>query len=168
METLLKDEKRGINKVFLAALVIGAVLIGGAVYLLSLKPSIEDQKKQMLEGAYLPGSPEFEKLTKDIVFTTDADNTIESPTGLGTIMMRVPATIHNRTDKTITLLEVKLGVVDQQNKMIKEKQAIVIPGLQVERLPPGEKIRIEQTLDGFSSEDDRALVKWLVTAIKTK
>lgn len=168
METLVKEEKKGINKIFIVGLVIGAILIGGAVYLLSLKPSIEEQKAQMLEGAYKPGSPEFEKLTKDIIFTTDSENTIESPTGLGTIMMRVPATIYNKSDKTITLLEVKLGVVDQENKMIKEKNAIVVPGLQVEKLPPGQKIKIEQTLDGFSPEDDRALPRWLVTAIKVE
>jgi hypothetical protein len=168
METLIKKEKKGINKVFIGGLIIGILLVAGAVYLLSLKPSMEVQKQQMLEGAYLPGSPEFEKLSKDIIFTTDAENTIESPTGLGTIMMRVPATILNKTDKTITLLEVKLGVVDRQNKMIKEKKAIVIPGLQANKLPPNEEIKIEQTLDGFSSEDDRALVKWLVTAVKTE
>ena len=168
MDTLIKDEKKGINKIFIVGLFVGAILIGGAIYFLSLKPSIEEQKAKMLEGAYKPGSPEFEKLTKNIIFTRDADNTIESPTGLGTIMMKVPATVFNKSNKTITLLEVKLDVLDPENKVIKEKKAIVIPGLQVEKLPPGEKIKIEQTIDGFSPDDDRALPRFLVTAIKTE
>ncbi|MEZ5425904.1 MAG: hypothetical protein R2747_06555 [Pyrinomonadaceae bacterium] len=168
METLYPKEKRGINKVMVFALLAATVLIGLLIWLLSLQPSIEEQKEQILAGALREGTPEFEKLTKEIIITTDAEGTTESPTGLGTIMMSIPASIRNKSDKTISLLQVNLGVVDQQNKMIKSKDVIVVPGLQAEKLPPNDTIKIVQTLDGFDPKADRAMVRWRVTAIKTE
>ncbi len=170
METFLqeKQEKKGINKAMLGALFVAFLVIAGGIYLLSFQPTLDEQKQQILNGAIVPGSPEFETLSKQIIITTDADNTTESYTGLGKIMMNVPATIRNKSDKTITLLQVKLGVVDQQNQMIKEKEVIVVPGLQVNILPPNDSIKIQQTLDGFDPKADRAMVRWLVTAIKTE
>ncbi len=170
METFLqeKTEKKGINKVMLGAIVVAFLLIAGAVYLLSFQQSIEEHKLAVLEGALMPGSPEFEELSKLIIITTDADNTSESYTGLGTIMMNVPATIRNKSDKTITLLQVNLSVVDQQNQTVKEKDVVVVPGLQASVLPPEDSIKIQQTLDGFPPKADRAMVRWRVTAIKTQ
>ena len=150
------------------AALFALVLIAGAVYLLSFQPTLEEQKQKILEGALMQGSPGFEELSKQIIFATDSENTTESYTGLGTIMMNVPATIRNKSDKKITLLEVRLGVVDQQNKVVKEKNVIVVPGLQVQVLPPNDSIKIQQTLDGFDPKADRAMVRWTVTAIKTE
>ncbi len=170
METFLqeKTEKKGINKVMLGAIVVAFLLIAGAVYLLSFQPTIDEHKQMVLEGALMPGSPEFEQLSKQIIITTDAENTIESFTGLGTIMMNIPATIRNKSDKTITLLQVNLSVVDRKNQMVKEKEVIVVPSYQANVLPPEDSIKIQQTLDGFPPKADRAMVRWRVTAIKTQ
>ncbi|MCW5958716.1 MAG: hypothetical protein KIS76_01060 [Pyrinomonadaceae bacterium] len=170
METLanVNQKKKGINKIMLGAVAVGFLIIAGAVYLLSFQPTLEEQKAKMLEGALTPGNPDFEKLTKDILFTTDAENTTESPTGLGRIMMTVPATIANKSDKTITLLQVKVVVVNVNNEVVKEKDAIVVPGLQAKILPPNDEIKIVQTIDGFDPKADRAMVRWTVTAIKTE
>ena len=168
MDTFLPKEKKGVNKIFLIAIVFAALLVGGAIYLLTLQPTAEEQKQQLLEGALLPGSPEFEEISKKIIFTTDSDNTIEGTTGLGSIMMSVPATILNKSDKTITLLEVKLDVVDTKNKPLREKVFFAVPSEKAQKLPPNESVRIVQTLDGFNKDDDRALPRWLVTAIKVE
>lgn len=170
METFLqeKTEKKGINKVMLGALVVAALIIAGGIWLLSFQPTIDEQKQQILEGAMVEGSPDFAELSKQIIITTDVDNTSESYTGLGTIMMNVPATIRNKSTKTITLLQVNLSVVDQQNKTVKEKDVVVVPGLQASILPPEDSIKIQQTLDGFPPKADRAMVRWRVTAIKTQ
>ncbi len=170
METLLKvnEKKKGLGKVMLGAFIVASVLIAGAIYLMSFQPSMDDQKAKMMDGALLPGNPEFEKLSNDIIFTRDSANTSESYTGLGTIMMNIPAEIANKSDKKITLLEVNLSVVDQQNKVVKEKNVVVIPGLQVDVLPPNETVKIVQTLDGFPPRSDRAMIKFRVTAIKTE
>ena len=58
-------EKRGINKVFIVGTIVGALLIGAAIWLLTLQPSMEDQVASILEGSFREGSPEFEQITKD-------------------------------------------------------------------------------------------------------
>ena len=162
-----KEEKRGVNKIFLVGLLIGAVLIAGAVWLLTLQPSMEEQRAKMLEGYFLEGTPEFEQITKDIVISTDFDRTTESPTGLGTIQMKIGGKIRNRGTKTITGLEVNVGVVDRFNKVLREKKVIFVPNQQP-RLEPQEIIPVTVTLDGFSKDDERANIRWKVTAIKTE
>ena len=168
MENLYVKEKRGLSKTMLVALLAAAVIVAAGIWVLSLQPSIEEQKAQYVEGALKLGSPEFESISKDIIIATDSDNTSESYTGLGTIMMNIPATVFNKSDKTITLLQVKIGVVDRQNKMIKEKDVIVVPGPQAATLPPNGRIKIAQTLDGFDPKADRAMPRWLVTAVKVE
>lgn len=170
METLLKvnEKKNGLGKVMIGAFVVAIAIIAASVYLLSFQPTLEQQRETFLEGAVKPGSPEFEKLTHDIIFTRDSANTSESYTGLGRLMMSIPAEIANKSDKKITLLEIKLSVVDQQNQVVKEKHVIVIPGLQADVLPPNGTVKIVQTLDGFEPKADRAMIKFLVTAIKAE
>ncbi len=168
MDTLLqneKKEKRGINKIFLVAIGIAVLLIAGIGGLLTLLPTAEQQKQKEIEGAFLEGSPEFEKYTNNIVINTDMNNTIESPTGLGTIAMAIHGDIRNRGEKAINGLEVKVGVIDKFNKVIKEKKLMVVPN-QIERLNPQETIHVVVPMDGFSKNDDRANVRWKVTAIR--
>ena len=86
MDDIFKPEerKRGINPVLIIGLLAGLAIVAGAIYLLSMQPSSEDQTARLLEGSYREGSPEFAAITKDILISTD-ENTVESPTGLGTI-----------------------------------------------------------------------------------
>jgi len=169
METFLqkKEEKRGINKIFIVGLLIGAVVIAGAVWLLTFQPTTEEQRAKSLEGFLLEGTPEFAQVTKDIVVSTDFDRTTESPTGLGTIQMRIGGRIRNKGEKTLTGLEVNVGVVDRANKVLREKKVIFVPNQQPS-LAPEEIISVTVSLDGFPPEAERANVRWKVTAIKTQ
>jgi len=168
MEDLFKPEekKRGINAVFVGGIVVGLALIGIAIYLLSFKPSMEDQTAKILEGSFREGSPEFAAITKDILISTD-DNTVESPTGMGTISMYIKGNIFNKGTRTINTLEVSVGVITQKNEMLREKKIVVVP-VQQALLEPGQTIPITLTLDGFSRKDDRANIRWKVTAIKAQ
>jgi len=168
MEDLFKPEekKRGINAVFVGGIVVGLALIGIAIYLLSFKPSMEDQTAKILEGSFREGSPEFAAITKDILISTD-DNTVESPTGMGTISMYIKGNIFNKGTRTINTLEVSVGVITQKNEMLREKKIVVVP-VQQALLEPGQTIPITLTLDGFSRKDDRANIRWKVTAIKAE
>ena len=167
MDTILaKEDKRGINKIFLVGIVIGLLLIGGIVYLLSLQPSMEEQTSAILAGAIREGSPGFDDLSKDIVIATD-ERTVESPTGLGTISMFINGKIRNKGDKTIDILEVRVAVITQFNQVLKERKILVVP-VQQATLGPGETIPITLTMDGFSKSDDRANIRWKVTAIHAK
>ena len=156
--------KRGINKIFILAALIAIVLIGGAIWLLSMRPSIEEQTNRILQGAFREGSPQFEELNKDIIISTD-DKTVESPTGMGTISMYINGKVRNKGARTINVLEVSVSVVTQFNEVLRERRILVVP-VQQSSLGPGEIIPITLTVDGFSKNDDRANIRWKVTAIK--
>jgi len=169
MDTILNksEAKKGINKGLLIGVIISVVFIGGVLLYLSTKPSEQEQIDQILKGSYHEGSPEFAELTKNIIISTDTDKTIESPTGLGTISMWIAGNIHNKGDKVINGLEVSVWVVTQFKDKLKEKRVLVIPRQQPV-LNPGETIPITLTLDGFSKDDDRADIRWKVTAIRVQ
>ena len=158
------NEKKGVNKVFIAAVVVAAVLIGTIVWVLSWKPSMEEQISRVLEGSYKPGSPEFEELNKDIIISTD-DRTVQSPTGLGTISMYINGKIRNLGTRTFDIIEVNVAVVTQFNDVVKEKRVLVVP-VQQPVMGPGETIPITLALEGFQPDDDRANIRWRVTAIR--
>jgi hypothetical protein len=160
-----KGEKRGINKVFLVAALIAIVLLAGVAWLFTLQPTAEEQKQQAMTGSHFEGSPEFEAYTNNIIINTDMNRTMESPTGLGTIAMSIHADVRNRGNKTINGLELRVGMVDRFNKVLKERKVMVIPN-QAEKLNPQETIHVSVPMDGFKKDDDRANVRWKVTAIR--
>ncbi len=167
MEDLFKPaEKKGVNKVFIAAALIGAVVIGAAIWVMSLKPSIEEQTAKILEGSFREGSPEFDELTKDIIISTDK-NTIQSPMITGTISMFINGKIRNKGTRTMNALEINVAVVTQFNQVLKEKRILVVP-TQVPRLEPDQTIPVTLSLDGFAKDDDRANIRWKVTAIRVE
>ena len=167
MDDLFKpEEKKGVNKVFIAAALIGAVVIGAAIWVMSFKPSMEEQTAKILEGSLREGSPEFADLTKDIVISTDP-NTVESPMATGTISMFINGKIRNKGTRTMNALEINVAVVTQFNKVLKEKRILVVP-TQVPRLEPDQTIPVTLSLDGFAKDDDRANIRWKVTAIRVE
>ena len=165
MESLLpKEEKRGINKTFVVAILIAVVVIAGLILLLSRRPPVDDQMAQLVASAYHEGTPEFAELSKDIIISTD-DRTVQSPTGLGTISMYIYGKIRNKGDKTIDILEINAAVITQFNQVLKEKKILVVP-VQQATLDPGQTIPVTLALEGFSKDDDRANIRWKVTAIR--
>jgi|SRR5436190_14964906 len=167
MEDLFKpEEKKGINKVFIVALLIGIAVIGAVIGVLSLKPSSEEQTAKILEGSFREGSPEFDEMTKDIIISTD-QNTIQSPMITGTISMFINGKIRNKGTRTFNALEINVAVVTQFNKVLKERRILVVP-TQVPRLEPDQTIPVTLSLDGFSKDDDRANIRWKVTAIRVE
>ncbi len=168
MDTLLQTgepEKEGVNKILLVGILVGTLLVAGAIGILSLQPSSDEKTQQLFAGAFLEGSPEFEKYTKDIVIQSDMDNIMQSPTALGTIMMTINGRIRNKGQQTISGLEVKVAVVDMAGSVVREKRLMVVPK-QREKLSPGETIPVVGTIEGFRKDDDRANIRWKVTAIK--
>lgn len=159
-------EKKGVNVVFIAGVAIALAVVAGAIWMLSSKPSIEQQTAKILEGTFREGSPEFTALTKDILISTD-EETVESPMGLGTISMFIKGRIYNKGAKKITTLEVNVGVVTEKNEVLREKKIVVVP-IQQPILNAGDTIPITLTLDGFDRKDDRANIRWKVSAIRAE
>lgn len=168
MESFLgeKEERKGINKGFVIGIAVGVIGIGLAIWLMSFRPSVDDQKAKILETLYRDGSPEFAAVTKDIVIATD-DRTVESPNGFGAISMFIVGKIRNKGSKPINSLEINVAVVDQSDAVVKEKRVLVVPG-QMERINPGEIVPVTLSLDGFSKKDDRANIRWKVTGLRTE
>lgn len=168
MDSLLKHgEKKPMNlKALIAGGAIGAVLLAAGIYFLTLQPSMEDQRTAVLEGSYTEGSPEFDRITKDIIISRDVDNTIVSPNAFGGISMFISGTIRNKGTETINGLEINVAVVDQFNEVVKDKRVLVIP-TQQPALGPDSTIPVTLTIDGMKRTDDRANIRWKVTAIRT-
>ena len=168
METFLqekKEDKSRLSGVLIGAILVAAAIIAGGLWLLTFQPNREEQQQQQLVGAFMEGSPEFDGYTKQLVITTDFDRTTESPLGLGTIQMSIHGTIRNKGAKTINGLEVTVSVVDIQNKIVKEKKTMVVPN-QSPTIQPNETISVFVPMDGFTKEDDRANIRWKVSAIR--
>ena len=158
--------KKGINPVLIVGALVGIVAIGLAIWLLSFKPSMEDQTAKILQGSFKEGSPEYTELNKDIVISTD-DNTVESPMGTGKISMFIHGKIRNKGTRTVNILEVSVSVVTQFNQPLRERKILVVP-VQRSTIGPGEIIPITLTFDGFTKDDDRANIHWKVTAIRAE
>ncbi|MGI9054200.1 MAG: hypothetical protein ACR2F2_00210 [Pyrinomonadaceae bacterium] len=169
METLEQHNapKKKISKIFIVAFIIAAVTIGGAIWVISLKPSMQEQVRQNIEGAIREGSPEFAALTKKVVIQTDEDRTMESPIGLGTIVMSIGGQIKNLTGKTLTGLEINVSVIDTFGNSIKDKTLVVVPNQYV-KLNPNEVADVTVRIDSFDPKADRANIRWKVTAIKAE
>jgi hypothetical protein len=147
--------------------ILGALLIGGIAVGISYLPSAEQKKEVILEGALREGNPEFDAYTKEIIITTDTNRLQESRTGLGDIVMRIGGRIRNKGDKTVTGLEISVGMVDTKNEIIREKKYLIIPN-KYKELGAHETIDVDANVAGFSDDDDRANARWKVTAIKLK
>lgn len=167
MESLTRKPQTGNNKILLGAMLVAALLVIGAVTFLALRPSKQEAELQLLEGAVREGSPEFAALTKKIVIQTDEKNTQESPTGLGTIVMMIRGNIRNYTGKTLSGLEVQVTVVDQLGKPVKDRVLTVVP-MQQSTLENNQGMTVQANIEGFNKDDDRAMIRWKVTAIKTQ
>lgn len=157
----------GNSKKFIGTVLAALLLVITTSGFYSTCTSRQALQQQQLEGAVREGTPEFETLTKRIVIQTDENNTMQSPTGMGTITMFIRGKIRNFTGKTLNGLEIKVTVVDQLEKPVKDKTLIVVPSQQP-TLETNQMMPVNVMIEGFSKDDDRAMIRWKVTAIKTQ
>ncbi len=156
------------NKSFLIAILIAVVLVGGGVFVIwKIQPSMQEQQEMILSGAFREGSPEFAAITKKIIAENDEEHTWSSPVGTGGIMMQIAGKLRNLSDKTLVGLEINVAVLDLNSKVIKDKTLTVVPNQQ-KKLAPKQEMDVAVRIDGFAPDDDRARIRWKVTAIKTE
>ncbi len=166
MDTLLQqNEKRSRNyKGLIAGALVGLVIIAAGVWLMSLRPSMKDQRAAVLEGSYTEGSPEYEALNRDIIISTHRD-TVESPNAFGSISMFIKGNVYNKGTRAINGLEINVAVVDEFNQVVKEKRVLAVP-VQQPVLEADSSMPVTLSIDGFKRGDDRANIRWKVTAIR--
>lgn len=160
-----QKEKKGTNVIFFIGIVIALLAVLGIAFTVYILPSPEEEKAAILEDAYREGSPEFENYTKEIIITTDPKRLKVAYTGLGDIIMQIGGRIRNKGKKTVTGLEVSVGMINTKNELIKDRKVLIIPK-KYPQLKPDETIDVLVEVPGFSEDDDRANARWKVTAIK--
>lgn len=167
METLLEQKRENSRnyKAFILGGAAGIVLLGILIGILALRPSTQEQEAAVLAGSVLEGTPEFEQLTRDIIISTSPD-TVQSPNAFGSISMFIKGRVRNKGQRVINGLEINVAVVDSFNQVIKEERVLAVPK-QHPVLNPGEMIDVTLAIDGFKKDDDRANIRWRVTAIRT-
>ena len=161
-QTITEEKSR--RTIVIVVAVIAAVLIGGFFYFL-LRTTMAPSAPPALEGAIRLGSPEWQKYSRLIAL--DEPEADEAKRALGDIVMTLHTTVRNFTGRTITGLEIRAAVLDHQDKPVKEKTLVVIPGRQPE-LDPNKTMRVSIVLEGFTDTDDRAKIKMEVTGFKLK
>lgn len=166
MDTLLgQNEKRPLlSKGLIVGIVIGLLAIAAFIGVLLLMSSMDNEKAAVLEDAIREGSPEFEQLRNDLVFS-DKDS-IESPNAFGTISMYIVGEVKNKGNRVFDGLEVNVAVIDQQNQVVKDKNVLVVPNKELTDFGPGEIIPLRSLIEGFDKKADRANIRWKVTAIR--
>lgn len=153
-----------LSKLFLGIMLVGLLLVGGLIAYFLMQPAPQAQEVR-LENAVREGSPEFEAAIKRIVVEPDLNYTTEATSPIGGLQMTLAGLVRNFSGKTVNGLEVVGSVVDQKGGVVKEKKAIVIPGLS-DRVENNKVTPIRMVIDGFDRKDDRANIKWRITAVR--
>jgi len=168
MDNFLRESetKQGSRKGIIVAILVALLVVAGIIAGIAFMPSSGEMKADAMEGAHLEGSKEFEEYTKEIIITTDPDRLLQSMTGMGKIIMNIGGRIRNKGDKTLSALQVRVSVIDTKSAVIKEKKFTIIPSYNKSTLGSNESIDVSVNIGGFTKEDDRANVRWKVTAMK--
>lgn len=156
------DDSR--RKVIIGAAVVAALFIAIIFYFL-MRAGSGGNVEPALEGAFRPGSPEFDQnISKIYLDPPEAD---EAKRALGDIVMNLQTTVRNFTGRTVNGLEVRAAVVDGQGQPVKQRTVVVIPTRQTELQPNGTLLVVVR-LDGMKDTDHRANIKMEVTGFKFK
>ena len=139
------------------------LMTAGALHLTLTKPYARTAARPQLEGALRPGMPEFERLREKII--VEQLTAAEAPGLPSDYAVEMNATVRNTTDRTLSGLEMRGRIVDEQMSIVREHSVVVIPSRQ-SVLEPGEMIRVRILLDDVRPEAARAGVLMEVTAIR--
>jgi hypothetical protein len=163
-ENRVEDTTESRRSIIIVVAVVSAIAIAVLFYLL-MRATGGGTSEPRLEGAIRPGSPEFEQYRQRIVL--DEPEAEEAKRALGDIVMSLHTTVRNFTARTLNGLEITASVLDHQDKPVKSRTVVVIPGKQAE-LDPNKTMFIQVMLEGMSDSDDRAKIKMEVSGFKFK
>jgi hypothetical protein len=139
------------------------LMTAGALHLTLSKSYARIVARPQLVGAQRPGMPEFERLREKI--TVEQLTAAEAPRPPNDYAVEMNATVRNTTGRTLTGLEMRGRIVDEQMSVVRERSVLVIPSRQT-ALEPGEAIRVRILLDDVRPDDSRSGVLMEVTAIR--
>lgn len=164
-ERQLPDEDSSRRKVIIIVALVAAIVIAVFFYVL-MRASSSVRVEQTLAGAIRVGSPEFEQNKSKIV--VDDPQATEYKQALGGIVMDLYTNVRNFTGRTLTGLEVKGMVVNQQGQPINQKTVVVIPTTRQPELENNRTMLVQIRLEGMTDQDARANIKMEVTGFILK
>jgi len=160
----LPDEDSSRRKVIIIVALVAAIIIAVFFYVL-MRASSGGRVEPTLAGAIRAGAPEFAQHHSKIA--VDDPEATEAKRALGDIVMNIKTNVRNFTGRTLTGLEVKGMVVDQQGNPVNQKTVVVIPINQPE-LENNRTIAVSIVLEGMTEQQDRANIKVEVTGFILK
>ena len=147
----LDATRAGIKDRWKSLLLIGsalAILTAASLYVLGArgaKPALTpDTPPGRLEGALREGAAEFEVYRKWV--TIEDQTAVESENLLGQVTVVVRGTLHNRGNRTLTGVELRAVVSDQDNQIVAERNAVPVPKLR-SSLEPGASMIVHVNID---------------------
>lgn len=149
-------------------MVIGALIVGALVAWLALTPAPTTANEPKLENAVRQGDKDFEYYKQRIALEPNTDFSQDMQSISGGLSMKLVCVVRNFTGKTITGLQVIGSVVDKNGNVVKEKNAIVIPTNVVQSLDNNKSTPITIFIDGFDKKDDRANIKFRLSAVRVE
>lgn len=152
--------------VMLVAAIVTTLLVlvtAGVLHLTLTKSAAQPAAQPRLEGALRPETAGFERFREKIIVEQLRATEAQRPPGDSSVVMN--ATVRNATDRTLSGLEMRGGVVDAEMSILRERTVVVIPARQT-ALEPGEAINVRILLEGIRPEWRRAGMLMEVTAVR--
>src|SRR5262245_14695061 len=123
----------------IAALMLAIVITA----LMMTKPASEKEVENMVRA----GSPEFDAYKDKVVLEIDQDSKMVHPNMIGMWQLAVQATLSNRGDRELTVVEVTGKMIDLQDKVIADATSRPIPRIRPAPLKPGESMTVKVKVD---------------------
>lgn len=152
--------------IYLMAAIITTLLvlaIAGVMHLSLTQPAIGPSSEQRLEDAIRPDMPEFEQVREKIVIEQLV--ALETPRPLNETAMEVNATVRNATGRTLSGLEMRGAVLDQQSVPLGERTVNIVPARQT-ALEPGEAINVRILLEDIHPAAERGRLLMEVAGVR--
>jgi hypothetical protein len=139
------------------------LITAGALHLTPTKPYVRPAARPQILSALRPGMPEFERLREKII--VEQLTAAEAPGLPNDCAVEMNATVRNTTDRTLSGLEMRGRIFDEQMSVVRERSVMIIPSRQT-ALEPGEMIRVRILMDDFRPADSLSGMLIEVTAIR--
>jgi hypothetical protein len=149
--------------VILAALLTAAIALLAAVMHYVTQPIVTPNVTPVLERALYSGQPEFEQFREQILIEQLVGKEKVHP--LNNLAVEITALVKNNTGRTISGLEMRGGIRDARNSVVRERTVVVIPARQT-ILEADEAINVRILLESIDKDSDRAHAVMEVTGIR--
>jgi hypothetical protein len=135
----------------------------GIIHLSAARPYAGGAVETRLEGAIRQESPDFERLSGQLV--VERLVAAKAPRLAGGVAVEINATVRNTTGRTVTGLELRGVILDAMSSPLRERTVVVVPTRQA-ALEPGEAINVSILLEDIHAEAERAAHLMEVTGVR--